>query len=180
MEFQHAAAVLDLRARIEAFMAEYVYPNEDRYFAETAELGPWKVQPVVEELKTRAKAAGLWNLFLPDSDLGAGLSNTRLRAALRGDGTLAPRTGGVQLLRPGYRQHGGAGRATAPRSRRSAGCEPLLAGEIRSSFAMTETGGRLLRRHEHRKLRSAATVTSTSSTAASGTPPAPPTRAARS
>lgn len=137
MEFQHAAAVLDLRSRIEAFMAEYVYPNEDRYFAETAELGPWKVQPVVEELKTRAKAAGLWNLFLPDSDLGAGLSNTDYAplCEVMGRSPLAPEvfncsapdTGNMEVLvRYGTEEQ------------KKRWLEPLLAGEIRSSFAMTE------------------------------------------
>jgi acyl-CoA dehydrogenase len=137
MEFQHAAAVLDLRSRIEAFMAEYVYPNEDRYFAETAELGPWKLQPVVEELKTRAKAAGLWNLFLPDSDLGAGLSNTDYAplCEVMGRSPLAPEvfncsapdTGNMEVLvRYGTEEQ------------KKRWLEPLLAGEIRSSFAMTE------------------------------------------
>ncbi|MCR9071849.1 MAG: acyl-CoA dehydrogenase family protein [Alphaproteobacteria bacterium] len=137
MEFQHAQAVLDLRARIEAFMAEYVYPNEDRYFAETAELGPWKVQPVVEELKPKAKAAGLWNLFLPDSDLGAGLSNTDYAplCEVMGRSPLAPEvfncsapdTGNMEVLvRYGTEEQ------------KKRWLEPLLAGEIRSSFAMTE------------------------------------------
>lgn len=137
MEFQHTATVLDLRARIEAFMAEYIYPNEARYYAETAELGPWKVQPVVEELKSKAKAAGLWNLFLPDSDLGAGLSNTDYAplCEVMGRSPLAPEvfncaapdTGNMEVLvRYGTEEQ------------KKRWLEPLLAGEIRSSFAMTE------------------------------------------
>ena len=67
--------VQDLKARLETFMDEHVYPNEERFYRETNECGPWGVQPVVEELKPVAKARGLWNLFLPHSELGAGLSN---------------------------------------------------------------------------------------------------------
>ena len=67
--------VQDLKARLEAFMDEHVYPNEERFYRETNEYGPWGVQPVVEELKPLAKSRHLWNLFLPHSDRGAGLSN---------------------------------------------------------------------------------------------------------
>jgi acyl-CoA dehydrogenase len=137
MDFQHAPAVHDLRARIEAFMAEHVYPNEQRYYDETAALGPWKVQPVVEELKPKAKAAGLWNLFLPDSDLGAGLSNLDYAplCEVMGRSPLAPEvfncaapdTGNMEVLvRYGTDEQ------------KTRWLEPLLAGEIRSSFAMTE------------------------------------------
>jgi acyl-CoA dehydrogenase len=52
-----------------------VYPSESTYFEQSMTLGPWALWPVVEELKTRAREAGLWNLFLPDSEFGAGLSN---------------------------------------------------------------------------------------------------------
>lgn len=137
MDFQHAPAVRDLRARIEAFMAEHIYPNEARYYAETADLGPWKVQPVVEELKPKAKAAGLWNLFLPESDLGAGLSNQDYAplCEVMGRSPLAPEvfncaapdTGNMEVLvRYGTDDQ------------KKQWLEPLLAGEIRSSFAMTE------------------------------------------
>jgi acyl-CoA dehydrogenase len=137
MEFQHAQSVLDLRARIEAFMAEHVYPNEARYYAETAELGPWQVQPVVEELKPKAKAAGLWNLFLPESEYGAGLSNLDYAplCEVMGRSPLAPEvfncaapdTGNMEVLvRYGTEEQ------------KKRWLEPLLAGEIRSSFAMTE------------------------------------------
>ncbi|WP_028795501.1 acyl-CoA dehydrogenase family protein [Thalassobaculum salexigens] len=137
MEFQHAPAVHDLRARIEAFMAEHIYPNEARYYAETAELGPWKVQPVVEELKPKAKAAGLWNLFLPESEYGAGLSNLDYAplCEVMGRSPLAPEvfncaapdTGNMEVL---------VRYGTDEQKKRW--LEPLLAGEIRSSFAMTE------------------------------------------
>jgi alkylation response protein AidB-like acyl-CoA dehydrogenase len=67
--------VLAMKARLEDFMREHIYPNEERFYREAEELGPWKVYPVVEELKPLAKSEGLWNLFLPDSSRGAGLSN---------------------------------------------------------------------------------------------------------
>lgn len=137
MEFQHAPATLDLKARLEAFMAEHIYPSEARYYAETAELGPWKVQPVVEELKVKAKADGLWNLFLPESEHGAGLSNLdyaplcevmgRSHLAPEVFNCAAPDTGNMEVL---------ARYGTDEQKERW--LKPLLAGEIRSSFAMTE------------------------------------------
>ena len=66
---------LALKARLEDFMRAHIYPNEERFYREAEELGPWKVYPVVEELKPLAESEGLWNLFLPDSSGGAGLSN---------------------------------------------------------------------------------------------------------
>ena len=75
MQLSPSPRAADLKARLEAFMAEHIYPAEERYYCESEELGPWNVQPVVEELKPLARAAGLWNLFLPDSSHGAGLSN---------------------------------------------------------------------------------------------------------
>ncbi|MCB2096756.1 MAG: hypothetical protein KDE05_03925, partial [Parvularculaceae bacterium] len=59
-----------LEARISDFMANHIYPNEHRYYRESEIGGPWRVQPVIEELKPKARAAGLWNLFLPDSEDG--------------------------------------------------------------------------------------------------------------
>lgn len=56
-------------------MDRHIYPNEERFYREAEELGPWKVYPVVEELKPLARAEGLWDLFLPDSGHGAGLTN---------------------------------------------------------------------------------------------------------
>ncbi len=61
----YSPRVQDLQRRLVAFMDEHVYPNEQRYYQEAERLGPWAVYPVVEELKPRARAAGLWNLFLP-------------------------------------------------------------------------------------------------------------------
>ena len=129
--------VLALEERLLAFMDEHVYPNEERHFRESEEVGPWGVQPVVEELKLKAKAAGLWNLFLPESDLGAGLSNHEYASLceIMGRSHLAPEvfncsapdTGNMEVLvRYGSEEH------------KARWLTPLLAGEIRSAFAMTE------------------------------------------
>jgi acyl-CoA dehydrogenase len=126
-----------LKARLEAFMDAYIYPNEDRYYREAEELGPWKVYPIVEELKPRARAEGLWNLFLPDSEHGTGLSNLEYatlcevmgRAHLAPEvfNCSAPDTGNMEVLvRYGSDEQ------------KKRWLQPLLAGEIRSCFAMTE------------------------------------------
>ena len=137
MEFEHGPKVKALLGRVEAFMAENVYPNDGRFFAEAMELGPWRVWPVVEELKLKAKAAGLWNLFLPDAEHGMGLTNIEYAplCEVMGRSHLAPEvfncsapdTGNMEVLV----------RYGTP-DQQKAWLEPLLAGEIRSAFAMTE------------------------------------------
>ena len=127
----------ELRQRLEAFMDEHVYPNEARFFRESMELGPWAVWPVVEELKPLAREAGLWNLFLPDSEHGAGLTNLEYAplCEIMGRSHLAPEvfncsapdTGNMEVL---------ARYGTPEQQERW--LTPLLAGEIRSAFAMTE------------------------------------------
>lgn len=128
---------LQLEARINAFMEEHIYPNEARFYRESEEVGPWGVQPVVEELKAKARAEGLWNLFLPESDRGQGLSNLEYAplCELMGHSHLAPEvfncsapdTGNMEVLeRYGTEEH------------KKKWLDPLLNGEIRSSFAMTE------------------------------------------
>ncbi len=126
-----------LKIRIEAFMEEYIYPNEARFYRESEDLGPWKVQPVVEELKVKAREVGLWNLFLPESVRGAGLSNLEYAplCEVMGRSHLAPEvfncsapdTGNMEVLE----RYGSE-------TDKKRWLEPLLAGEIRSSFAMTE------------------------------------------
>ena len=129
--------VLDLEARLKDFLDEHIYPNEARFFREAEELGPFSTYPVMAELKPKARAAGLWNLFLPDSDKGAGLSNVEYGhlCEIMGRSFLAPEvfncnapdTGNMEVLeRYGTDEHKGRW------------LKPLLAGEIRSCFAMTE------------------------------------------
>ena len=74
--FDFSARSQDLQVRLTAFMDEHVYPNEQLYKDQHAALADrWDSPPIMEELKARAKAAGLWNLFLPESEEGAGLTN---------------------------------------------------------------------------------------------------------
>ncbi|WP_323038623.1 acyl-CoA dehydrogenase family protein [Gemmobacter sp.] len=132
-----SARTLALETRLLTFMEDHIYPSEARFYRESEDLGPWKVQPVVEELKARARAEGLWNLFLPDSDMGAGLSNVEYAplCEIMGRSHLAPEvfncsapdTGNMEVLV----------RYGTP-DQQDRWLKPLLAGEIRSSFAMTE------------------------------------------
>ncbi len=134
---EKSSRVRDLEARLEAFMDKYIYPNEARFFKEAEELGPFAIWPVVEELKPLARAQGLWNLFLPDSARGAGLSNVEYGylCEIMGRSLLAPEvfncnapdTGNMEVLE----RYG-------TEEQKKQWLEPLLAGEIRSCFAMTE------------------------------------------
>ena len=139
MDFEYTQKVKDLQNRLNAFMDEHIYPNEERFFRETEEVGPWKVAPVLEEVKVKGKAAGLWNLFLPHSEHGAGLTNLEYAplCEIMGRSLLAPEafncsapdTGNMEVLaRYGTEEH------------KKKWLAPLLAGEIRSCFAMTEPG----------------------------------------
>src|SRR6516225_4478464 len=74
MDFEFSARTKDLQQRLQAFMYEHVYPNERR-FEEEIQKNRWEPTKVIEELKPKARAAGLWNLFLPDDAGGAGLTN---------------------------------------------------------------------------------------------------------
>jgi acyl-CoA dehydrogenase len=141
MDFSYSPRTQELQQRLSAFMAEHVFPAEARYHAEieanTAAGKRWTPVPVIEELKPKARAAGLWNLFLPESELGAGLSNQEYAPLAEIMGAVpwasevfncsAPDTGNMEVLvRYGTAAH------------KKQWLEPLLAGEIRSSFAMTE------------------------------------------
>jgi len=137
MLHQESQKVTELKYRLQSFMDRHVYPNEDRFYKEAEELGPWKVFPVVEELKPKAQEAGLWNLFLPESEHGAGLTNLEYAplCEVMGRSHLAPElfncsapdTGNMEVLaRYGTPEH------------QERWLKPLLAGEIRSCFAMTE------------------------------------------
>lgn len=137
MLYPESDKVKALRRRIESFMDRHVYPNEQRFYEEAEELGPWKVYPIVEELKPKARTEGLWNLFLPESEHGAGLTNLEYAplCEIMGRSHLAPElfncsapdTGNMEVL---------ARYGTSEQQERW--LKPLLNGEIRSCFAMTE------------------------------------------
>jgi len=126
-----------LRDRLVAFCDEHVYPNEAR-FHEQVEQQRWQVPSIVEELKLKARAAGLWNLFLPESDRGAGLTNLEYAPLCEVMGRSpgfgpevfncsAPDTGNMEVL----------ARYGTP-AQQEQWLTPLLEGRIRSCFAMTE------------------------------------------
>ena len=75
MEFEHSEKVRALQTRVEAFMVEQIYPNEEELFAEVDQGDRWQPVRLLETLKAKARTAGLWNLFLPESPYGAGLTN---------------------------------------------------------------------------------------------------------
>jgi acyl-CoA dehydrogenase len=141
MDFSYSARTQELQQRLSAFMAEHVYPAEPRYQAEieahTAAGRRWTPVPVIEELKVKAQAAGLWNLFLPESEYGAGLTNQEYAPLAEIMGAVpwasevfncsAPDTGNMEVLV----RYGTA-------AQKQQWLEPLLRGEIRSGFAMTE------------------------------------------
>ena len=141
MDFEYSGKVRDLQARLAHFMDENVYPAEPVFAAEVhanRERGnAWIPTRIIETLKTKAHAAGLWNLFLPESDLGAGLTNLEYAplCEIMGRSWIAPEvfncnapdTGNMEVL---------VRYATA--EQREQWLEPLLAGKMRSAFAMTE------------------------------------------
>ena len=120
-------------------MEEHVYPAEDVFERQLEELpSRWHVPPVMEELKAKAKAQGLWNLFRPKREYADALSNEEYAPLCEIMGRVADRPGVVQLLGAGHRQHGDDRALRHRRRRRSDWLEPLLDGKIRSCFAMTE------------------------------------------
>ncbi|MEU1237388.1 acyl-CoA dehydrogenase family protein [Micromonospora aurantiaca] len=139
MEFAYDDRTVELRQRLEAFLTECVYPAEPVHHEQVAAAGdPWARPPVMEELKAEARARGLWNLFLPDARYGAGLTNLQYAplAELTGRSPhlapealncAAPDTGNMELLAE-----------FGSEEQRKQWLMPLLAGEIRSAFCMTE------------------------------------------
>ena len=137
MDFAYSAKVAALHEKLQGFMDDHIYPNETRYGEELAKGDRWEPSAIVEELKTKAKATGLWNLFLPESEHGAGLSNLdyaplceimgRVYWASEVFNCSAPDTGNMEVI---------ARYGTAAQKREW--LEPLLDGRIRSCFAMTE------------------------------------------
>jgi len=141
MDFEHSAKVQDLQARVTAFLAEHIVPAEKLFEVEMkafrAAGNPWQEPQVMEDLKRKARAAGLWNLFLPQSPLGGGLTNLEYAplAEIMGRSPIgsepfncsAPDTGNMEtLVRYGTPEH------------QERWLKPLLEGGIRSAFAMTE------------------------------------------
>ncbi|MCL6597576.1 MAG: acyl-CoA dehydrogenase [Alicyclobacillus macrosporangiidus] len=138
MEFEYSDKVKRLQRELTAFMEEVVYPGE-KVFREQLAQAPsrWTIPPVMEEMKAKAKAAGLWNLFLPDSEWGAGLTNLEYAplAEIMGRSLIAPEvfncsapdTGNMEVLV----------RYGTPEQQQK-WLIPLLNGEIRSCFSMTE------------------------------------------
>jgi len=137
MDFEFSPQVKDLQKRLTAFMEEHVYPGEAKYQAHCESPDRWRPVPIIEELKPKARAAGLWNLFLPASEHGAGLTNLEYAplCEIMGRSPIgpevfncsAPDTGNMEVLE----------RYASPELKQQ-WLKPLLAGEIRSCFAMTE------------------------------------------
>jgi len=136
MDFAFSDKAIDLQKRLQAFMDEHIYPNEQR-FRDEIERNPWSPTPIIEELKPKARALGLWNLFLPDREYGAGLTTLEYAplCEIMGRSLMAPEvfncsapdTGNMEVLaRYGSEEQ------------KQRWLKPLLAGEIRSCYTMTE------------------------------------------
>jgi acyl-CoA dehydrogenase len=137
MDFTYSDKVKDLSRRIDAFMVRHIYPNEKTYQEQVAKGDRWEPTAIVEDLKKKARAEGLWNLFLPESTRGAGLTNLEYAplCEIMGRSPIAPETfncsapdtGNMEVLE----RYG-------TDEQKEKWLTPLLAGEIRSCFAMTE------------------------------------------
>jgi acyl-CoA dehydrogenase len=137
MFFEFSEKATDFQKRLKAFMDKYIYPNETEFLRQLNEGDRWKVIPLLEELKEKARAEGLWNLFLPESESGAGLTNYEYAPLCDTMGRVywasevfncsAPDTGNMEVLvRYGTE------------AQKDRWLKPLLAAEIRSAFCMTE------------------------------------------
>src|SRR5207237_198570 len=136
MTFEFSEKTKEWQRRLLAFMDQHIYPNEPRYYAEI-ERNHWQPSRIIEELKPKARGAGLWNLFWADHEHGAGLTNLEYaplceimgRSAMAPEvfNCAAPDTGNMEVL----------ARYGTP-EQKERWLKPLLAGEIRSCFAMTE------------------------------------------
>ena len=138
MDFEPSPRCIEYTERLRAFMDEHIHPAEEVYERQLRESGDPHHQPqIMEELKTRAREAGLWNMFLPDPEHGAGLSNSdyaplaeilgRSHIASEACNCAAPDTGNMEVLHQ-----------FATPAQKDRWLVPLLEGEIRSAFAMTE------------------------------------------
>ena len=137
MNFEPSAKVKELQKRLQQFMDEHIYPGESTYLEQIHAADAWRTPPIMEEWKAKARAAGLWNLFLPESEHGAGLTNLeyaplceimgRSWMASEAFNCAAPDTGNMEVL---------ARYGTAEQKKQW--LEPLLEGKVRSAFCMTE------------------------------------------
>ena len=138
MYFEHSAKVQDYIERLTIFMDKYVYPNEDSYHEQVAQPGQrWKMPPLMRELKAKAKAEGLWNLSMPNTEYGQGLSNLEYAPLAEIIGRVIwsaevfncnpPDAGNMELL---YHY--------ANEEQKERWLKPLANGDMRSCFAMTE------------------------------------------
>ena len=139
MEFEYSEKTKYALSKLEKFMGEHVYPNEETVHRQHESFGAdrWRIPPIIEDLKRKAREAGLWNLFLPESELGAGYTNLeyaplcevmgRVGFASEVFNCAAPDTGNMEVLvRYGSQ------------AQKDRWLKPLLDGKIRSAFAMTE------------------------------------------
>lgn len=137
MDFDYSQKTRELQSRLERFFEENIYPNEGEYQKQVAEGERWKVLPLIEELKAKAREENLWNLFLPDERFGVGLTNLEYAPLAETMGRVfwssevfncsAPDTGNMEVL----------AKYGTP-EQQEVWLKPLLNGEIRSCFAMTE------------------------------------------
>ncbi len=137
MNFEFSDKVRELQLRVQNFVDQVIVPNEARYYRELEEGGRWCTPPVLDEMKAKAKAEGLWNLFLPESERGAGLSNLeyaplceimgKLKFASEVFNCAAPDTGNMETIE----RYG-------TEEQKQKWLDPLLNGDIRSAFCMTE------------------------------------------
>ncbi|MGY8956567.1 MAG: acyl-CoA dehydrogenase family protein, partial [Alphaproteobacteria bacterium] len=138
MDFELTARCEEMRAELLAFMDEYIYPNEKTYDEQLDTQGTrWQTPQIMDDLKVKARERGLWNLFLPDAHHGAGLKNAEYAPLCEIMGRVdwapevfncnAPDTGNMEVLH-----------MYGTPAQQDAWLKPLLNGEIRSAFAMTE------------------------------------------
>jgi acyl-CoA dehydrogenase len=143
MDFNHSKKTQYYIERVNAFMDEHIYPVEEQIYAQTHELNPggdwknWQAHPLIEPLKKKAQEAGLWNLFMPDAELGQGLTTLEYAPLAEQMGRVlfaseifncnAPDTGNMEVLYHFGNEY-----------QQKKWLKPLLAGEIRSVFGMTE------------------------------------------
>src|SRR5215471_7126498 len=137
MNFEYSERVKALQKKLLAFMDEYIYPNEKVYHQQINEGDRWQPTAIIEDLKPKARAAGLWNLFLPENPYGESLSNLEYAplCEIMGRSTMAPEvfncsapdTGNMETIE-----------LFGSEEQKEQWLKPLLAGAIRSCFAMTE------------------------------------------